>query len=334
MARANNNISFEPARLAFEALRWPFEKGGVNLADRALLEMPSFAGPPEIVLNGWIDALIHIRDYVEITGDENALEFFRTNISFLAEILPNFDAREVRISRYSDVSPYRARVTLAAAEDVDSLRVLYSPKHPELPTILVPLDRTRDPDRFSVYENQILRQNGRIAFVWISCSQLYETALIAESTSMHVEIKRGQLGRQQTTPGFDGETLIFEGLRDNDMSYITLDASDGLICGYPTNFLKGGKKNYYHVYHVVGLMLLALGPEVELEYRKIFITWSLRWLRDLEHIAETEGLLFEGTQDMLDDINANRSLTRFTEFDRLLETARHVAGEPRPDDDG
>ncbi|MEE4210227.1 MAG: D-glucuronyl C5-epimerase family protein, partial [Parvularcula sp.] len=122
MAQDCPQVTEAIARSAYKAMEWPFENGGINLADRAVLEMPSFAGPPEIILNGWIDAILHMRDYAAVTEDDDAWSFFERNIAFLVEVLPNFDAREVSISRYSDASPYRVKVELADAADVDSLQ--------------------------------------------------------------------------------------------------------------------------------------------------------------------------------------------------------------------
>ncbi|MGK2741203.1 D-glucuronyl C5-epimerase family protein [Tepidicaulis sp. LMO-SS28] len=265
MAAAHGDPTFRDAKAAFEAMRWPYEKGGVNLANRAVLEMPSFSGPPEIILNGWIDALLHIQDYAETTGNVEAREFFKRNVEFLAEIVANFDADSARISRYSDVSPYRIKVTLSRPGDVDTLELLYLPRIDGLPSIRVPLERTADADNFSPYENQIWRQNGRIAFVWASCSQHYDTILVSRSDEMVAEVDSGIVSRRQSTPGKGGTIVVKESGVDGDFRYVTFNKGDGLICGYPTNFSKGGKYNYYHVYHIVGLMLLAASPEVEAE---------------------------------------------------------------------
>lgn len=325
IAKANKDIDINLARRAYLAMEWPFEKGGINLAGRAVLEMPSFSGPPEIILNGWIDALLHIRDYAEAADDGDAMQFFRQNVSFLTEILPNFDAPEANISRYSDVSPYRVKVLLADAKDVESLRVLYRPKHPALEPILVPLKKTRDPENFSVYENQILRENGREATVWLSCSQLYETVILANSRSMTVNLSKGSIKRRQSTPGFGGDAVsrIGEPVEGNLQS-VSLSSNDGLICGYPTNFSKGGTKNYYHVYHTVGLMLLALGQGVEPEQRRILIEWALKWYEDMQEIQRDEGLIFETVEELLDATTANQYQVVYHSFDQLLTDARQA----------
>jgi hypothetical protein len=325
LAKANNHIDARLARRAFLAMEWPFEKGGINLAGRAVLEMPSFSGPPEIILNGWIDALLHIRDYAEAVDDKEAMQFFQKNVEFLTEILPNFNAPEAKISRYSDLSPYRVKIRLADSKDVDSLRVLYRPKHSALEPILVPLKRTADSNNFSIYDNQILRQNGREATVWLSCSQLYETVILANSKSMMVELSKGSIERRQSTPGFAGDSLNLPGEPvDGSTQSASLSSDTGLICGYPTNFSKGGTTNYYHVYHVVGLMLLALGEGVEIPQKRILIEWALKWYDDMQQIQRDEGLPFEPFEDMLTATTANQYRVVYSSFDQLLRDARRI----------
>lgn len=311
-------IGRDLAERAFLAMRWPFEKGGVNLADRAVLEMPSFSGPPEIILNGWIDALIHIRDFGEIHRNAEALDFFKRNTAFLATILPNFDDRSSTISRYSDVSPYRAKVRLSTPQDVEALQVLYRPTIDGLPAIRVPLTAPANPDDTSPYDTQLIRQDGREAFVWLACSQMYETVLFSKSAEMTVEMRSGVAGRKATTPGLGGQTLKRDGETQGEYRVVTLSKNDGLICGYPTNFSKGGTHNYYHAYHVVGLMLLAMSEQVDGADRSALIKWALKWKSDIDHIKTTEHLQFRGLHDMLGDINANQARVTYSDFDALL----------------
>jgi hypothetical protein len=328
MAQSNPGIDMALAKKTYLAMLWPFEKGGTNLANRAVLEMPSFAGPPEIILNGWIDALLHTRDYVALSGDEEARQFFRANVAFLAEILPNFDAPDANISRYSDLSPYQVQVTLASPTDVDSLRILYRPMKDSLPSILVPLARTKDPKNYSNYENQILSQDGRSAQVWVSCSQLYDTVLLADTDQMILEVGSGVLDRKQSAPGPNGKTLKLVGVPvDGRTQHITLGTSNGLICGYPTNFSKSKKDNFYnfyHVYHVVSLMLLALGGDVEVEQQKVLIRWALKWYEDMREIQSSEKLGFRDPQELLEGTNRTLAVVQHRNFEGLLANARAV----------
>lgn len=322
-AESNPEISIEYAERAFQAMFWPFDKGGVNLDGKSVLEMPAFAGPPEIILNGWIDALLHIRDYALEVGDAEAIKLFEDNIAFLVETLPNFDARDQRISRYSDLSPYRVNVTLESADQVDSLRIIYAPRVEGLEPILVDLERTEDPEDFSIYENQIFRQNGASAFVWLSCTQLYDTILLAESPTMQIAMNSGEVNRTATAPGVRGEPFevaVVEG----DISFAVIDPDGGLTCGYPTNFSKGGVENFYHAYHVVSLMVLALGEHITQEQQQVMIEWALLWLDDMEHIKETEGREFRDPQLMLNAINGGKISPSYRQFDELLSEARSL----------
>ncbi len=311
---------------AFAAMHWPFEKGGINLAGRALLEMPAFYGPPEIILNGWIDALIHTRDYAQLNDDAEALQLFKANVAFLVRIIGNFDARDAGLSRYSDVSPYRVKVRVASADDIRGLQLLYRPRIDGLPTIRVPLEPTKDPDNFSMYDNQIVRQNGREAWVWLSCSQLYTTTLVSASSSLSLEVETGEIKRDRTAPGSGGKALKLEAQDSGPLRSVTLSSDDGLICGYPTNFLKGGEINYYHVYHVVGLLLVAMSKELYPLERAALIEWAFKWKGDIDRIRRAEGLRFRELQDMLDDINANRAIISYSKFSELLKDAEAALG--------
>lgn len=329
VALDNANVGFENAEKAFEALLWPFEYGGVNLADRALLEMPSFRGPPELILNGWIDALLHVRDYARISGNRKAKEYFEDSVSFLSKVLRNFDAGRSHTSRYSDVSPYQVRIRLNHEHDVATLNVLYRPKVDHLPVIRVPLnlDSVNATQKISPYDNHIYGQDGKNFFAWISCSQMYDTVIVAKTESMLVQLNSGVIEPRQTTPGNEGKSISRRGVQSEDLRYVELGEGDDLICGYPTNFLKGGTRNEYHVYHVVGLMLVALSPEVSPEDKKTILKWALRWQESIDNLKEKNAQLkFISEQAMLNSINSNRSRITYVDYKKLLSRARLELG--------
>ncbi len=332
VALSHEEVDDGYARAAFQALSWPFEKGGVNLADRALLEMPSFAGPPEIILNGWIDTLLHLRDYAEAFEDEEALRAFTNHVAFLAEVLPNFDDRQAGISRYSDVSPYRVTVTLDRPRDMDSLAALYVPRMDELPLVRVPIRTTPDPSNFSPYDNQIVRQQGRSADVWISCSQLYNTILVARSEKMTVRMNRGTIERFQSTPGHGGEQLLLESEPHGAFRHVRFPPPRDLICGYPTNFSKDGRQNFYHVYHVVALLLLATDEHVNEAEQARLIEWAMTWHDDMQRLAQREQLEFAGTQDVLNQIMDSRIVESDMTFEDLMQQAKQILSELRATD--
>src|SRR5581483_10152588 len=114
------------------SLEFPFERGGVNMEGKVLLETPNFRSPPEIVLNGWLDALIHLHDYIEDFRVSGSLrELFEANIAALADLLPQFDDEQLRLSKYSNVSPYRVRLRLRnSAHTVPQISILYRAVRP------------------------------------------------------------------------------------------------------------------------------------------------------------------------------------------------------------
>ena len=327
-SRDNNQISMTHAAQTYKAMEWPFEKGGVNLAGRVVLEMPSFDGPPEIILNGWIDALLHVRAYARAARDEQALGFFRENVRFLARILPHFDAPADGLSRYSDVSPYKVKITLGTAEDAGGLEVLYRPELPELKPIRVPLASPENAKGLSIYENHITRISGTTVSAWLSCSQLYETVLLAKSSVLGVELDTGVVNRRQSSPGSGGQTLRLEGQAlDPARKFVAFGPKSGLICGYPTNFSKGGTTNYYHVYHVIGLMLLAMGGDVELIEQRALLDWAFKWRRDMAKMEKEEGLPFQDPEDLLKRTNESLAGVEFESFQALNSAAEQRAAE-------
>lgn len=320
-----NDDYFKIAQLVFKGMQLPFNLGGINLEGVSLLEMPSYRSAPEIILNGWIDALLHINDYRIVTGDAKAQEFLVNNLNFLAKIIENFDLSEFNISRYSCASPYRIKIILEEEAESASVKILYQPKYEELEPLVIDLEAsTNSSDSTSIYDNHIVNRNGNIINVWVSCNQLYDTVIISSSGNMTVEFNAGILSRLQTTPGSGGEHIILKSRPINTetyKSYINLnEVTNKMICGYPTNFKKDGNKNYYHVYHVVSLMLLALSISdiSEKDLQKELLHWALKWLEYINIIEEQENLSFIDLQDMLDSTNLNKTLITYTSIDKLI----------------
>ena len=54
------------------ALLYPYAKGGTQLEQVAFLELPLFRSNPEIILNGWLHALLHLNDYAQVKSDAAA----------------------------------------------------------------------------------------------------------------------------------------------------------------------------------------------------------------------------------------------------------------------
>jgi hypothetical protein len=102
---------------------------------------------------------------------------------------------------------------------------------------------------------------------------------------------------------------------------VKLGPEDGFICGYPTNFSKGGTTNYYHVYHVVALMMLALGGEVPVHEARVMLEWSAKWRHYMEELGE-KGLKFQDPQKLLEATNKNQISPDHKDYGALLSKAR------------
>jgi hypothetical protein len=145
--KLDNKIS----KATFNSFLYPFTNGGVNLANKAVLEMPSFYGPPEIILNGWLDALVNIKDYITLTQDQKALQFYRNNIHFLTKVLSHFDSPNGHTSLYSDTSPYKIKILLSKASNANTLKVSYIPKIVDFPLVEIDLNN-RQQKEYSLYD--------------------------------------------------------------------------------------------------------------------------------------------------------------------------------------
>ena len=308
---------------AFNGILFPFYNGGVNLEGVALLEMPSYKAAPEIVLNGWLDALFHISDYANASGDEKALKLLSDNLSFLSRVLKNFDSEDNLISRYSDLCPYRVRIYFNKADNIsiDSLKILYTPKYKELKPIIVPLQSLKQ-DTISIYDNQIIKITDSYIDIYLSISGLYDTIVLADFP-FKASINPGMVNLKSTTPGSKGISQTSEASFLEEFFYINFSKNYiDLIPGYPTNFSKYDKYNYYHVYHVVALMLLAKQSNIPLQEEKIILEYALKWYDYMEKKILPHGLEFYSTETMLRDINNNQYIIEEDNWENLLQWAK------------
>src|SRR5262249_23595740 len=120
----------EAARRIALSVQLPFEEGGVCLDGNSILEVPNHRSCPEIVLNGWTDALIRLHDYLEVEPDRGFAEFYERNLAALIQLLPSFDAPDAQLSRYSNLCPYVFKAHMSAngtSRDAPRIIVEYSP---------------------------------------------------------------------------------------------------------------------------------------------------------------------------------------------------------------
>jgi hypothetical protein len=290
LSRENPCIPPGRQQEAFRGLTLPYDEGGVLLDGQAWLEWPLYRNAPEIVLNGWLSALMHVADYAAATGDAEAARLYERNIRFLAAVLPCFDAPDQQLSRYSDLSPYEATLRL---DDTDGVTVTacYVPRFAGLSTYLCPIRRLDNAGRsVSPYDNQITKVARHELRLTLGCSQLFRTVLLVNKPGARLDIDAGLYVPTSATPVPGGRKFTVTGQPVPQGTVIALDAIDPfLIRGYPTNFVKeitqvsstsapaSIKRNFYHVYHVVALLGLAQLPETPADARAKLVRWALRW---------------------------------------------------------
>jgi hypothetical protein len=264
------NVKDSVLRDVFRSFELDYCDGGVlwsPFPDRdALLEFPLFGMAPEIILNGWVHALLHIVDYYTLTKDEAAKDLLHSNVRYLSEILGVYDDPESALSRYSNLSPY----AVDTEGDIDSLHVVYSvddrshglkPLHPKTFTfhLLEKGSRPNAPSEanaISPYDTQVVKQGAGAVRAWIGCSPSWTTRLISDAP-FSVRLAAGRYRPNSSTPGSGGVVMEIKAAEETGRFVATLPNGLPLICGYPTNFAKKGQINFYHVYHVVALAYLA-----------------------------------------------------------------------------
>lgn len=318
--RCQTDLS-ETARRVFLGLSFDYYDGGVNLEDRALLEIPLFRSAPEIILNGWLRALLNLNNYVEDYRDPRAKELLSANIRFLADSLENFHDEETGLSLYSDLSPYRVRVH-HEAEKPHRLTVFYKARSDDLDDLAFDL-KVIEHDTRSPYDNQIIRQTQVFTDIWISCSQNYETYLVSDRP-VTLSFSTGEYSPRRSTPGTGG-TRIELGSDSGERYYVAHVTSvrDKLFCGYPTNFSKLGE-NCYHTYHVVALACLIVVADMPNETSASLRTWMERWIRVIESSDHPQELAFASYDKILSGLVRHKTFTLTDDWDTLLRMAREA----------
>jgi hypothetical protein len=311
-----------PVQKVFKAFLYPYKAGGISLFDVALLEWPLFRSAPEIVLNGWLKALLDISDYYKVTGDPEAKNLLKRNLQFLAKVLHHFDVPDRHLSRYSDLCPYRILIRFQSSKE-PSFRVRYESRFPEILSMEVPIEVLDNPGKYSIYDNQILRRRPHDLLATISLSRLFATVLTSDADAFTVEMRAGVYDGKKIMPGHTGKKLLMESESCAGGSRIDFNGvRKDLIIGYPTNFAKGGRKNTYHVHHVVALLYLARSSEMKASIRRALIRWALRWSAYMERATVPKGCAFEDPQIVLKGINYAKVIVTVTSFAELISWAR------------
>ena len=316
----NTDGDFSIARKVFKGMMLDYFEGGVNLENRALLEMPSYLGAPEIILNGWLDALIHIQDYAEASGDEEAQEFLLRNLLFLAETLDHFDVPGEEISRYSDLCPYRISLRTENV-GIPEYYVEYRPLHEGFRSMRYKL-RELSQETMSLYDNQITGRNGNILKATISASALYDTVILS-SAPFEVTLNTGTMNLVSSTPSGIGKVITAVSKKtERGLHELILDADwSSMIRGYPTNFSKTGKQNLYHSYHIVALMLLAKNCPIPEMSRKQLLSYALKWKSYISTKPIPRDYSFSDLDKVFATLNLNRAVLELMDYPTLQSWA-------------
>ncbi|MFC2078044.1 hypothetical protein ACFLTM_04475 [Candidatus Bipolaricaulota bacterium] len=311
----------EVTERVFLGLAFDYYNGGVCLEGSALLEIPLFRSAPEIILNGWLHALLHLHNYAKFYADPNALDLVQANLRFLSKILPTFHDEKTELSLYSDLSPYKVRVQHESGTP-PHFAVFYAARTPELSDLRFDLAFISH-DSVSPYDNQIVRQSSSSTDVWISCSQQYDTYLVSDQP-ITASMATGVYSPLRTMPGTGGQEILFASapIGETHVIHVT-SAREKLFAGSPTPFTKKGE-NYYHTQHIVALACILATFDLEPDVRETFQARMERWIETIEsYAAGCEDLVFTPFGGVLRDL-VNHDIFRLTDqWDQLLGIARN-----------
>ena len=316
----------EAARRVALSMQFPFEKGGVCLDGNAILEVPNFRSCPEIVLNGWTDALIRLHDYLETALDGEFAEFYERNLAALAQLLPSFDAPDAQLSRYSNLCPYVFRAHLGrTSRDVPRVIVEYSPHMSGWNAYRIDPLRSGEGLRPCAYDNRIEREARSSIDLRLSASGLHDLRIHVEAECSHLSFDPGTFDKTTTIPAPTRQTRVMApASRSGDFTTFIIKPGElGLLAGCPTNFMKNGRENYYHVYHVVALYLLALtarDPAQREALANVAQRWESYIESDLHKRLGTEAVLSK-PQKFLKRMNRLRAVAGPSKFKVLKKMA-------------
>ena len=318
----------EAARRIALSMQFPFEKGGVCLDGNAILEVPNFRSCPEIVLNGWTDALIRLHDYLETTPDRDFIEFYERNLAALVQLLPSFDAPDAQLSRYSNLCPYvfRAHVNASRSSRVlPRVIVEYSPHLSGWNAYRIDPLRSGEGLRPCAYDNRIERNARSSIDLRLSASGLHDLHIHVEAESSHLSFDPGTFDMATTLPAPTRrlQVLAPASRSGNFTTFAVRPAELGLLSGCPTNFMKNGRENYYHVYHVVALYLLALTTR-DFSQRKALTDMAQHWENYVEadmHKQLGSEAVFSKPQKFLKRMNRLRAMPGPSKFMTLKKLA-------------
>ncbi|MDG4648018.1 hypothetical protein P6F26_06145 [Roseibacterium sp. SDUM158017] len=314
MQTETSNQLLNQAKLA---LLFPYEEGGVDLGV-AQLELPMFRSNPEIILNGWLHALLHLNDYAIQYDDDEVAEYVRQNLEFFVDNHEIWYDTQRNISRYSDTSPHRIIVQLS--EDASDPLIVYRARDPRLRNYIhMAVDEAEG--EYSTFDFRVISRQGRRITMGVTCSGLFETYLVSTGP-FTLQIRDGGYSPLRASPDGSGDWQTLDSDLQDGLSVVEISLPDNqeLICGYPTNFSKANGRNFYHMQHIVALQYLSRAsaysdPSLNQTLRAI----SAEWLAANERFLQGTDLQFEDAQAVLDSINRGKLLNQFTDVELLFE---------------
>ena len=318
--QANETDFFGIARQVFLGLTYDYYHGGVNLNNLALLEIPLFRSAPEIILNGWLHALLYLHIFAEHYQDEEAKELLRSNLVFLAEVLPHFHHNETGLSLYSDLSPYRARISYEAGE-VLPLSAFYESRIEQLDNLAFEL-QVIDHETVSPFDNQIIRKTPTFIDAWLSISALFNTYIVSERGPFSVTMQGGEYSPTRATQGSGGAEIQLQSTPIGNQHVVHITSKrEKLFCGYPTNFSKSGE-NYYHVYHVVALACILASFDVPDGTEAVLLEYMEKWMSVIARNEAPEGHHFSSYELVLKNLIRHGACSLDSDWEMVLTLAR------------
>jgi hypothetical protein len=257
------------ARRVLQSLLVPAQDGGVLYErDTGTIIAETPLKPNDVVLNGWLTAMLNVKEYADLSGSEQAQSLFDSNLSALDAALPLFDVPELRNSRYGSAGFAYFKLTLP------SRRLTATPYRIQDIALQVPGERRyavtqtegsrweswifpTDLERFGGDEATLANRSVRLNLVLNSLSRpatndLELTLQSPRGGTALLELWRGGYDPRSAAPSRDpawveiGQATIEPG--ENHLRF-PLDWAVADLVAYPTSFLKQVKGKFFNVYH-------------------------------------------------------------------------------------
>jgi hypothetical protein len=270
LAARTGEVEFaDAAGRVLRSLLVPAGDGGVlYVRDTGTIIAETPLEPNDVVLNGWLTAMVNVKEYADLSGSEQAHELFDSNLSALDAALPLFDVPELRNSRYGSAGFAYFKLTLPSrgltaaryrAQDV-ALHVPGEQRYAVAQTEgsrweswIFPADLEHFADGEATLANRSVRLN--LVLNSLSRPATNDLELTLESPTggtALLEMWRGGYDPRSAAPSRDpawveiGQAAIQRGA--NHLRF-PLDWAIADLVAYPTSFLKQVEGRFFNVYH-------------------------------------------------------------------------------------